>query len=159
MSAREVIEGVLSKCLAEEYGGCFKPKFVKDGDGAGCADHDCYCFRTTGVYSREIHTALRDEGWLNEKPSKVRINDPNGLMTRPQADIYSEDGQRVVFAYPESGYPHHQETAAKHLTEGATYTIEHTEVGGWHTDFFLWEVPGVAFNSVHFAPAPETADD
>ena len=68
--------------------------------------------------------------------------------------IPANEGKRVVFAYPNAGYTHDQETAERHLTLGETYTIESTYVGGWQTDFYLKEVPGVAFNSVHFAPLP-----
>ena len=86
------------------------------------------------------------------------ISDPNGILQRPQADIYAPEDERVVFEYPNAGYQHDQDTAAKHLTLGDTYTIERTEVGGWHTDYFLKEVPGVSFNSVHFAPAPTSPE-
>lgn len=65
-------------------------------------------------------------------------------------NIWSKPGATVIFANPNAGYPHHQETAAKHLKEGWIYTVERTEVGGWHTDVFLKEIPNVPFNSVMF---------
>lgn len=68
-------------------------------------------------------------------------------------DIYAKQGTKVVFSHPKAGYTHHQEVAAQHLKEGETYTVDHTEVDRWHTDVFLSEVPGVAFNSVHFDDA------
>jgi hypothetical protein len=64
--------------------------------------------------------------------------------------LYSPQKTRVVFAYPSAGYRSHQETAAKHLEVGKAYTVESTKVGGWHTDVYLEEFPGVAFNSVMF---------
>jgi hypothetical protein len=51
------------------------------------------------------------------------------------------------------GYPHHQEVAKKHLSIGNIYTIEETEVDNWHTDVYLKEFPGIAFNSVFFEDA------
>ena len=66
---------------------------------------------------------------------------------------YASKGARVVFSHPDAGYPHHQETANEHLEVGATYTVERTKVGGFHTDVYLQEADGVAFNSVHFDDA------
>ena len=71
-------------------------------------------------------------------------------------DIYSKVGTKVIFAYPDSGYPHHQKTAAEHLELGRVYTVERIDVGGFHTDVFLAEVPGVAFNSVLFEHSVQT---
>lgn len=82
--------------------------------------------------------------------------DPKGIMDRPNADIHSKEGRLVVFAYPDAGYRRDQEQAEAHLVVGNTYTVERTEVGGWHTDFYLKEVPNMAFNSVHFAPSVPT---
>lgn len=65
-------------------------------------------------------------------------------------DIHAKNGSKVVFYHPANGYTHHQETAAKHLEVGQEYTVDYTDVGGYHTDVFLIEVPGVAFNSVMF---------
>lgn len=65
-------------------------------------------------------------------------------------DIYAKKGHRVVFSNPESGYQHHQNTAKEYLKVGKTYTINKTEVSNYHTDVYLEEVPGVAFNSVLF---------
>jgi len=65
-------------------------------------------------------------------------------------DIYAEPGTKVRFAYPDNGYDFHKKVAAKHLTEGEIYTVKITDVGSFHTDVYLNEVPGVAFNSVMF---------
>lgn len=65
-------------------------------------------------------------------------------------NIYAERGTKVVFAYPDSGYEPDQKRAKKHLVEGVTYTVEKTVVHSWHTDVYLQEVPGIAFNSVLF---------
>ena len=68
-------------------------------------------------------------------------------------NIYAVKGSKVIFNSPTAGYTHHQETAAKHLTVDETYTVEKTKVSGWHTDVYLQEIPGVAFNSVMFKDA------
>jgi hypothetical protein len=67
-------------------------------------------------------------------------------------DIYSEEGTKVKYT-GKGGYDHHKEHANKHLKVGEIYTIDHTDVGGWHTDVYLKEVPNQAFNSVHFVNA------
>ena len=68
-------------------------------------------------------------------------------------DIYSEPGSKVKFAHPDNGYQYHKDIAAKHLKVGEVYTIKITDVGSCHTDVYLKEVPGVAFNSVMFEDA------
>ena len=65
-------------------------------------------------------------------------------------DIYAQPGTKVVFANPDAGYEHHQETAKKHLTVDAEYTVDRIDAGNWHTDVYFEEVPGVPFNSVMF---------
>lgn len=72
---------------------------------------------------------------------------------KERMDIYSPEGTKVIFNHPESGYNHHIETAKKHLEVGKEYTIDHTDVGDWHTGVYLKEIPGVAFNSVMFDEA------
>ena len=73
-------------------------------------------------------------------------------------DIYSKLGTRVRFAFPNAGYPHHQADAREYLNEGEEYTVERTEVSSYHTDVYLGEIPGVAFNSVMFAPVEADND-
>ncbi len=65
-------------------------------------------------------------------------------------DINSKKGTKVVFANPGSGYEPEQELAKEHLKVGATYTVDRTEVGRFHTKVFLEEIPDVPFNSVMF---------
>lgn len=65
-------------------------------------------------------------------------------------DIYSPEGTKVIFNHPNAGYQHHIDTAKEHLNVGKEYTIDHTDVGDWHTDVYLKEIPGIAFNSVMF---------
>jgi hypothetical protein len=48
------------------------------------------------------------------------------------------------------GYDHHKEFAEKYLKPDTIYEIEKTDIGGWHTDFYLKEFPGKGFNSCHF---------
>lgn len=67
-------------------------------------------------------------------------------------DIYSKEGTKVKYT-GKGGYDCHKEYANKHLKVGEIYTIDHTDVGGWHTDVYLKEVPDKAFNSVHFVDA------
>lgn len=69
----------------------------------------------------------------------------------PTMDIRSEPGTKVVFAYPNNGYPADGESAAEHLTEGAEYTVKICAIHDWKTRVELEEVPGVQFNSVMFA--------
>jgi hypothetical protein len=66
-------------------------------------------------------------------------------------DIYSESGTKIHFTRPSAGSKFDQELVKKYLIENNVYTVERTRVGNWHTDVYLTEVPGVAFNSVHFS--------
>lgn len=59
-------------------------------------------------------------------------------------------GDIAKFTKPGNGYPHDQKVAAKHLTEGESYTVDKVEVHSWHTKIWLKEVPDVSFNSVLF---------
>lgn len=78
-------------------------------------------------------------------------------------DIYSKPGTRVRFT-GHGGYDHHKEHANKFLTVDQVYTVERTEVGGWHTDIYLEGFPHEGFNSVMFAiispsaPLPRLSD-
>jgi len=66
-------------------------------------------------------------------------------------NIYAEKGAKLVFLN-RNGRDHESAEARKHgLTEGAIYTVERTEVGGWYTDVYLQEFPDKSFNSVMFA--------
>lgn len=64
--------------------------------------------------------------------------------------IYCKPGHKIVFAYPGNGYRSDQIDAEEYLLEGNVYTVAKTEVGAMHTNVWLKEVPGVAFNSVLF---------
>lgn len=64
-------------------------------------------------------------------------------------NIHSEEGSKVEYLGI-GGYDSHLEHANKYLTIGTKYTVEYTEVSGWHTDVYLKEHEDVAFNSVHF---------
>ena len=65
-------------------------------------------------------------------------------------DIYAKKGTKIKFTNPNNGRAHDQETAKKHLTVGHDYTVKATDVSDWHTDVFIKEIPGVAFNVVMF---------
>ena len=69
-------------------------------------------------------------------------------------DIYSPDGTKVVFA-ARGGRDSEIELAKRWLTLGETYTVEHTEVGQSTTRVYLYEFPGIGFNSVMFDKVKE----
>lgn len=69
-------------------------------------------------------------------------------------NIYANKGDKVIFT-GKNGTDHDKEYATKKgLKVGATYTIESTDVGGWHTTVYLQEVPNASFNSVMFMDHP-----
>lgn len=65
-------------------------------------------------------------------------------------NIYARRGSKIVFKNVNAGRDYDQEKAREHLVVGQVYTVEFTEVGGWHTNVYLQEIPNVAFNSVLF---------
>lgn len=69
-------------------------------------------------------------------------------------NIYATKGDKVRFLN-ENGRESEREFAAKILTEGQVYTVDHTDVYGWHTDVYLQEIPGHYFNSVMFEDVKE----
>lgn len=70
-------------------------------------------------------------------------------------NIYAKKGTKVIPLFENKeitgGYDGDKKHAMKFLKEGEFYTVDYTEVSSWHTDVFLEEFPGKAFNSVHFA--------
>jgi hypothetical protein len=84
------------------------------------------------------------------KQKKEKMNKYENSM-----DIYSKKGTKVKYT-GEGGYDHHKKHADKYLKTGETYTVDYTDVGGWHTDVYLEEVPTQAFNSVHFVKIKKT---
>lgn len=87
----------------------------------------------------------------------MKIIDPKGIMSEPKMDLYANEGYKVTVTKKSInyGYDYDKEKANKHLKAGEIYTVERTEVGGWHTDVFLKEIPGICFNSVHFQPVEQ----
>ena len=65
-------------------------------------------------------------------------------------DIFAEEGHKVIAVELINGYQQHAALAKSYLVKGEVYTVERTEVNAWHTEVFLKEIPGIAFNSVHF---------
>lgn len=66
-------------------------------------------------------------------------------------NIYSKPGTKVVFAYPDNGYPSEKETVKKlGLKLGEVYTVKMTIVSQSSTSVYLEEFPCISFNSVHF---------
>jgi len=107
---------------------------------------------------------MKDEFLDAVRAGKVQgfcIDPENPALSYNSMDIYSEPETRVRYT-GHGGYDHDKRHANKFLTVDAIYTIERTEVGDWHTDVFLKEVPGEVFNSVHFAevqlPTPQESE-
>jgi hypothetical protein len=66
-------------------------------------------------------------------------------------------GTKVVFAFPENGYPADRERLKRlELQPGAEYTVDSTEVHSWSTSLRLREFPGEVFNTVNFALASQS---
>jgi hypothetical protein len=69
-------------------------------------------------------------------------------------DVYAKPGTKLFGDFKNGvirgGYDHDKDKAMQHIREGVIYELERADVGGWHTDFFLKEFPGIRFNSVHF---------
>jgi len=76
-------------------------------------------------------------------------------------NIYALEGFNVTVAQDpgngsvRGGDESDKELVGKYLEVGREYTVERTEVHGWHTEVFLREVPGVAFNSTNFEDVHE----
>lgn len=68
-------------------------------------------------------------------------------------------GDKVIFAYPTNGWSNDQNRAFEHLVVGKEYTIKDVVVGDWSSLVVLKEVPGVRFNSVHFAAPGEEVEE
>ncbi|MGM0882536.1 MAG: hypothetical protein ACQEXQ_16035 [Bacillota bacterium] len=65
-------------------------------------------------------------------------------------NIYAKQGDKVVFLN-RNGYSHQPVDAVKAgLIEGAEYTVESVEVGGWMSHVTLSEFPEHSFNTVMF---------
>jgi len=65
-------------------------------------------------------------------------------------DIYSPKGKKIRYVVPDPISWGTDANNVKHLTLGAIYTVERTEVHSWHTKLFLQEVPGIPFSTVWF---------
>ena len=66
-------------------------------------------------------------------------------------NIFADSGHKVTVTEEslKNGYDYHSKTASHYLTVGETYTVKYTNVGDWHTDVYLNEIPNIAFNSVN----------
>jgi hypothetical protein len=66
-------------------------------------------------------------------------------------NIYADPGTKVKYDRPNAGLPGDHELAKeRHLSRRKHYTVERTDVVRFHTDLYLKEVPGVAFNEAIF---------
>jgi hypothetical protein len=87
---------------------------------------------------------------LPELPGK------NAEPSKPQVmRTDSKPGDKIVFSFPENGYPHDREYAKAMLVLGQVHTLRKIEVGDCHTHVWL-EGFVLPFNSVQFSNAPET---
>ncbi len=64
-------------------------------------------------------------------------------------NIYAKPGDKVVFL-DENGHDWQREEARKLMKKYRVYTVDHTDVGGFHTDVYLKEFPDEFFNAVMF---------
>jgi hypothetical protein len=69
-------------------------------------------------------------------------------------DIYTPPGTKVVYHNPFNGFDGDIRFARKHLTLGAEYTVNRTDVFSSSTSVYLDEFPSVSFNHAHFATSP-----
>ncbi|UNY48731.1 hypothetical protein P9294_gp016 [Bacillus phage FADO] len=73
-------------------------------------------------------------------------------------DIYSKEGDKVVFAYPDHGRYGDQEIAKEYLEHGKVYTVDCIAVGGSSSSVSLKEIPNVFFNTVMFKNVEKKED-
>lgn len=71
-------------------------------------------------------------------------------MSFETMNIYSTSGTKVRYKN-RNGYDGDREF----LKENGIYTVDYTEVGGFHTSVYLREVPERSFNSVMFEEVKE----
>ena len=65
-------------------------------------------------------------------------------------NIYALKGHKVKVKTLSAGYFCEQEDIKTYLELNKEYTIERTDINGWHTDVYLVEVPNIPFNSAFF---------
>ncbi len=74
-------------------------------------------------------------------------------------DIYAKRGTAVRLQMKDGevfgGYDSDKKHALHHLKPDVIYHIKSTDVGNWHTDVYLEEVPNIGFNSVMFEHVKE----
>ena len=68
-------------------------------------------------------------------------------------------GDKVIFAYPNNGYPMEQERALQHLVVGKEYTIKFVDINDWSSVVCLDEIPRPLFNSVLFGVEEDETSD
>ncbi len=75
-------------------------------------------------------------------------------------NLYSEPGSKVIFAYPENGWPDDKWNNGRcGLILGRTYTVDHMEVHRSNSYVYLREFPGISFNPVNFEMATDNKTD
>jgi hypothetical protein len=66
-------------------------------------------------------------------------------------DINSKPGTKIKYANFNSGMPHDQDWAEKHLKHCGVYTVDQIEAHAFDSQVCLKEFPGVWFNTVLFS--------
>lgn len=84
-----------------------------------------------------------------EQDAKAEVAPQAELEELKTMNIYAKNGDLVI-ATDRNGTDYDKEKVLKHLEVGGVYTVDHTEVSGYHTDVYLKGYTGIAFNSVNF---------
>lgn len=66
-------------------------------------------------------------------------------------NIYAKKGDRIKFSFPDNGSEFDKKEAKKYLKLNNIYTVEKTDIGNWHTEIYIKEIPNIFFNSVMFS--------
>jgi hypothetical protein len=76
-------------------------------------------------------------------------------------NIFTLSGKKVIVTEETAtwGDSYDVNKVSKYLIINKEYTIERTEVGGFHTDVYLVEVPQIRFNSVNFISVDDQSED
>ena len=62
----------------------------------------------------------------------------------------TKPGDIVEYEFEEAGMPWQIRVAQQHLVKNQRYEVAEIDIKKWHTDVYLVEFPGIAFNSCLF---------
>ena len=105
-----------------------------------------YCSDKSGNPYCKEHSYLLLDKCVENNIDKLEASEPEVAKTM---NIYAKNGDLVV-STDRNGTDYDKEKVLKYLEVGGVYTVDHTEVGGYHTDVYLKGCTGIAFNSVCF---------